>query len=150
MRFRLNVNGRQCDVEAPPATTLLTALRDELGLTATRFGCGLGQCGACTVLVEGEAIASCTLPLEDAVERRVVTVEGLARGDELHPIQQAFLDEDAMQCGYCTSGMLISAAALLARTPRPSEEQIRTALGSHLCRCGVYGRVIRAVKRASS
>jgi len=150
MRFRLNVNGRQCDVEAPPATTLLTALRDELGLTATRFGCGLGQCGACTVLVEGEAIASCTLPLEDAVERRVVTVEGLARGDELHPIQQAFLDEDAMQCGYCTSGMLISAAALLARTPRPSDEQIRAALGSHLCRCGVYDRVIRAVKRASS
>jgi nicotinate dehydrogenase subunit A len=148
MRFRLNVNGRQCDVEAPAGTSLLSALRDDLGLFATRFGCGQGQCGACYVLSDGIAVPSCMMELEEAEARRIVTVEGLAAGDTLHPVQQAFLDEDAMQCGYCTSGMLISAAALLASSPAPSRDEIRGALAPHLCRCGIYCRAIRAVQRA--
>lgn len=149
MRFRLNVNGLRRDVEAPAGTSLLSALRDDLGLTGTRFGCGMGLCGACYVLADGRAVPSCTMKIEEALHKRLVTVEGLAQGDELHRVQRAFVEQDAMQCGYCTSGMLISAAALLAQTPAPSEPEIREALAPHLCRCGVYCRAIRAVQQAT-
>lgn len=149
MRFTLTVNGAQHEVDVPRRTTLLTVLRDDLGLTGTRYGCGTGQCGACFVLAAGRAISSCLTTVEQASALEIVTVEGLARGDELHPVQAAFADEDAMQCGYCTSGMIVSAAALLARAPKPSESEIRDALAPNLCRCGVYGRAIRAVQRAA-
>jgi aerobic-type carbon monoxide dehydrogenase small subunit (CoxS/CutS family) len=149
MRIRLTVNGDAHELDVPAGVTLLGALRDDLGLTGTRFGCGHGVCGACVVLVDGQAVASCGLPIEQAADTRIVTVEGLADNTTLHPVQRAFVDEDAMQCGYCTSGMLMSAVALLSRNPRPTESEIREALASHLCRCGVYGRVVRAVKRAA-
>jgi aerobic-type carbon monoxide dehydrogenase small subunit (CoxS/CutS family) len=150
MRYSLEVNGRVREVDVPPGTPLLVVLRDELDLVGTRFGCGQGDCGACYVLADGRAVPSCTMHIEDAADRSIVTVEGLADGDTLHPVQQAFIDEDAMQCGYCTSGILISAAALLARSPTPSGAEIREALQPHLCRCGVYQRVIRAVQKAGS
>jgi aerobic-type carbon monoxide dehydrogenase small subunit (CoxS/CutS family) len=124
-------------------------LRDDLGLTGTHFGCGHGICGACFVLCDGAAIPACTLSAEAAAGRKIVTIEGLARGETLHAVQRAFVDVDAMQCGYCTPGMIISAVALLSRNPRPGEEEIREALSPNLCRCGVYGRAIEAVKRAS-
>lgn len=146
----LNVNGQRYEVDVPPGTTLLGVLRDDLNLTGTRYGCGQGVCGACYVLADGQAVPSCTMSLDEAVGKRIVTVEGLAQGDTLHAVQRAFVDEDAMQCGYCISGMAISASALLARTPKPNDAQIREALAPHLCRCGMYGRMLRAVKNASS
>jgi aerobic-type carbon monoxide dehydrogenase small subunit (CoxS/CutS family) len=146
MRFELHVNARSCEVDVPAGTSLLGVLRDDLGLTGTRYGCGHGACGACFILVDGEPMAACTLSVEQASEKAIVTVEGLAEGEALH---RAFLVEDAMQCGYCTSGMLISAVALLARDPRPSDDDVRRALAPHLCRCGVYLRALRAVKRAA-
>ncbi len=149
MRFQLNVNRRLLELDAVPGTSMLTVLRDELGLTGTRFGCGQGDCGACYVLADGKAVPSCTLNIEDAVGKNIVTIEGLSSGTALHPVQRAFIEEDAMQCGYCISGMLISAAALLAENPHPTEPEIREALASHLCRCGVYMRAIRAVTRAA-
>lgn len=149
MRFRLQVNRLVRDIDVPPGTTLLGALRDELGLTGTRYGCGHGVCGACHVLVDGRSVAACLLNIEEAVGKEITTVEGLATGGVLHRVQQAFMDEDAMQCGFCTSGMLISAAALLIQTPYPADDEIRNALSPHLCRCGVYLRVIRAVKRTT-
>jgi aerobic-type carbon monoxide dehydrogenase small subunit (CoxS/CutS family) len=149
MHLRFNVNGHSYEADAPPGTPLLTVLRDDLGLTGTRFGCGQGVCGACYVLADGFAQPSCMMSAEEAAGKKIVTVEGLSSGEDLHPIQRAFLREDAMQCGYCISGMLISGAALLARNPHPSDTQIRGALAPHLCRCGVYLRIIRAVKRAA-
>jgi nicotinate dehydrogenase subunit A len=149
MRFRLKVNGQACEADVPLGTTLLGVLRDDLGLTAARYGCGHGACGACYVLVEGRAVPSCMTRVEEAAGKNITTVEGLAQGGELHPVQRAFVEEDAMQCGYCISGMLISSAALLADKPHPSDAQIRDALAPHLCRCGVYLRAIRAVKRAA-
>jgi nicotinate dehydrogenase subunit A len=149
MRFRLKINGLAREVDVPLGTALLNALRDDLGLTAARYGCGQGSCGACYVLADGRAVPSCIMTVEEAAGKSLVTVEGLAANGTLHPVQRAFLDEDAMQCGYCTSGMLISAAALLAHTPHPSDGEIREALAPHLCRCGVYLRAIRAVKRAA-
>jgi len=149
MRFRLKVNGELREADVPFGTTLLSVLRDDLGLTAARYGCGHGACGACFVLSEGRVIASCMTRIEEAAGKNIVTVEGLAQNGALHPVQRAFVEEDAMQCGYCTSGMLISSAALLAETPHPSEAQIREALAPHLCRCGVYLRAIRAVKKAA-
>ena len=149
MRVRLRVNGQTHDADVPPGTTLLGVLRDDLGLTGTRYGCGHGVCGACYVLVDGQAVAACTLSVDDVRGREIVTVEGLAREGTLHPVQRTFLEVDAMQCGYCTSGMLISAAALLAHTPRPTDAEIREALAPHLCRCGVYVRAVQAVHRAA-
>jgi aerobic-type carbon monoxide dehydrogenase small subunit (CoxS/CutS family) len=149
MRFRLHVNGESREADVPLGTTLLAVLRDDLGLTAARYGCGQGLCGACYVLADGRAVASCMMPVEEAAGKSIVTLEGLCKDGELHPVQRAFVEEDAMQCGYCISGMLISAAALLAHTPDPSEGEIREALAPHLCRCGVYLRAIRAVKRAA-
>ena len=149
MRFTLTVNGTRREVDVPRRTTLLSVLRDDLGLTGTRYGCGMGQCGACFVLADGRAVASCLMPVDQAADREITTIEGLAEGDRLHPVQEAFVAEDAMQCGYCTSGMVISSVALLARTPRPSPGEIRDALAPNLCRCGVYGRAIRAVERVA-
>jgi nicotinate dehydrogenase subunit A len=148
MRFHLSINGSACDVDVPPGTTLLGVLRDDLGLTGARFGCGHGVCGACYVLADGEAVPACKMTVEETAGKEIVTIEGLARGGSLHPVQQAFVEEDAMQCGYCTSGMLISAAALLGHSPNPTEKEIREALAPHLCRCGVYLRALRAVRRA--
>ena len=149
MRFRLKVNGEAREADVPLGTTLLGVLRDDLGLTAARYGCGQGLCGACYVLLEGRAVPSCMTRVEEAAGKNITTVEGLAQDGELHPVQRAFVEEDAMQCGYCISGMLISSAALLAEMPHPSGAQIRDALAPHLCRCGVYLRAIRAVKRAA-
>jgi nicotinate dehydrogenase subunit A len=148
MKTTLRLNGIDRAIDVPRQTTLLTALREDLGLTGTRFGCGANQCGACYVLVDGRAVASCMLQV-DQVAGEVTTVEGLTRDGALSALQQAFVDEDAMQCGYCTSGMLISATALLRADPRPSDASIRDALAPNLCRCGVYTRAIRAIKRAA-
>ena len=150
MKLSLTVNGARREVDVPPSTTLLAVLRDDLELTGTRYGCGRGQCGACYVIADSRAVASCLLTADQAARMEITTVEGLARGAELHPVQQAFVDEDAMQCGYCTSGMVISAAALLERDPKPDETSIRDALAGNLCRCGVYGRAIRAIQKAAS
>ena len=150
MRFRLDVNGGNHEVEVPEATSLLGVIRDDLGLTGTKYGCGIGACGACMVLLDGDAVPACTLTVAEAVGRAIVTGEGPARGDTLHPLQRAFVEADAMQCGFCIAGILISATALLARKPSPTEADIRTALDPHLCRCGVYGRAIRAVIEAAS
>src|SRR3989442_2305892 len=149
MGLVLTVNGPRREVDSPPAASLLSVLRDDLGLTGTRFGCGSGQCGACYVIVDGRAVASCLMPVRQAADREITTIEGLAKGETLHPVQEAFIAEDAMQCGYCTSGMIISAAALLAPDVAPDEAAIRDALAGNLCRCGVYGRAIRAVRRAA-
>ena len=150
MRFTLNINGAPRDVDVPAHATLLSVLRDDLELTGTRYGCGRGQCGACYVIADGRAVAACLMTVEQAATQALTTVEGLADGDALHPIQAAFIAEDAMQCGYCTTGMLISAAALLENDPDPDETTIRETLARHLCRCGIYGRAIRAVQRAAA
>ena len=143
--MQLSVNGERHEIDVPPNTTLLSVLRDDLKLTGTRYGCGRGQCGACYVIADGRAVASCLLTADQAARMEITTVEGLADGTTLHPVQQAFVENDAMQCGYCTSGMVISAAALLERDPSPDETSIRDALAGNLCRCGVYGRAIQAV-----
>jgi nicotinate dehydrogenase subunit A len=150
MQIYINVNGCICNLDVPPGTTLLGALRDDLGLTGTRYGCGLGVCGSCFVLADGQPVPSCMMRAEEAHGKKVVTIEGLARDGVLHPVQEAFIAEDAMQCGYCVSGILISAAALLAHTPKPTDDQIREALAPHLCRCGVYLRFVKAVKKAAA
>jgi aerobic-type carbon monoxide dehydrogenase small subunit (CoxS/CutS family) len=145
MRLALTINRKRREVDVAPTLPLLSVLRDDLGLTGTRYGCGRGQCGACYVIADGRAVASCLLTVDQASRMEITTVEGLANGDTLSPVQQAFVDVDAMQCGYCTTSMLISATALLERDPRPDEPQIRDALAGNLCRCGVYGRAVRAV-----
>jgi len=149
VKLELSVNGERREVEVPPNTTLLSVLRDDLDLTGTRYGCGRGQCGACYVIADNRAVASCLITADQAARMEITTVEGLAHDATLHPVQQAFIDEDAMQCGYCTSGMVISAAALLGRDPNPDETSVRDALAGNLCRCGVYGRAIRAVLRVA-
>ena len=148
-RVRLTVNGRAHEVGADPELTLLDALRGELGLAGPRFGCGAGLCGACFVLLDGLPRPAGDLPAAAAAGRDVVTVEGLAPGGGLHPVQQAFIDEQAAQCGYCTSGLVISAVALLRACPAPTPGQVREALEPHLCRCGAHGRVLRAVLKAA-
>jgi aerobic-type carbon monoxide dehydrogenase small subunit (CoxS/CutS family) len=150
VKLALSVNGERREVDVPPNTSLLSVLRDDLGLTGTRYGCGRGQCGACYVIADDRAVASCLLTADQAARMEITTVEGLAKSDELTPLQHAFVDLDALQCGYCTSGMIISATALLARDPEPDEISIRDALAGNLCRCGVYGRAIRAVEKAAS
>ncbi len=145
----LTVNGEHHEVAAPPDTMLLYVLRNDLGLTGTRFGCGVGLCGACTVLVEGRPVHSCDAPLWSVEGKAVTTVEGLGQPDRPHPLQRAVIDEQAAQCGYCLSGILVRAAALLATNPRPDADDVRTALDGNLCRCGVHNRVVRAVLRAS-
>lgn len=147
--FRLQVNGAERDVQAEESTPLLYLLRHDLGLKGTRFGCGVNQCGACHVLIDGHSVPACDTPLWATEGKPVVTVEGLGEAGVLHPLQQAFIDEQAAQCGYCLSGILISAAALLARQPQANESQVRAALDRHLCRCGSHNRIVRAVLRAA-
>jgi nicotinate dehydrogenase subunit A len=145
----LTVNGATVTVTGDPDTPLLHVLRNELGLAGPRFGCGVGLCGSCFVLLDGAAAPACDTPLWSVEDKAVVTVEGLAEGEELHPLQAAFLDEQAAQCAFCVSGVLVSAAALLAERPTPSEDEVVEALDRNLCRCGVQGRMVRAVLRAA-
>ena len=150
MKLALNVNGKLASISTDdPKMPLLYALRDNLGLHGPRFGCGLGQCGACTVLVDGKAVRSCDVPVSSVVGKKVVTLEGLGTTAKPHPLQKAFIDEQAVQCGYCINGMIMQAAALLQTNRRPTEQEIRAALAENLCRCGTHLRIVRAVKRAS-
>lgn len=148
--LEIQVNGRRHRVEAEPDTPLLYVLRNELGLNGPKFGCGLGQCGACTVHLGGEAIRSCVTPVSAAAKAAVTTVEGLGTPERPHPVQRAFIEEQAAQCGYCINGMVMTAAALLAKTPSPTERQVREALDGNLCRCGTHMRILRAVRRAAT
>jgi nicotinate dehydrogenase subunit A len=143
------LNGRTVSVDAEPDTPLLYVLRDDLKLNAAKFGCGLGQCGACTVIVEGEAVFSCVTPISLLEGKKITTLEGLGTAQSPGPLQRAFIAEQAAQCGFCIPGMMMRAAALLKKTPKPSDAQIREALVSHLCRCGTHMRILRAVKKAS-
>ena len=147
--IHLAINGRSYTVDADPQTSLLTVLRDHLDLTGSKYGCGEGQCGACTVLIDGKAQRSCITRAGTVTLKQITTIEGLARGDELHPVQQAFLVEGAMQCAYCTSGMIISAVALLNRNPHPGDREIIDFMEGNICRCGTYPRIVRAIQRAS-
>lgn len=147
--IKLQVNGSERAVQAEESTPLLYILRNEFDLKGTRFGCGANQCGACHVLLDGVSVPACDTPLWAAEGKAVVTVEGLGRDGALHPLQQAFIDEQAAQCGYCLSGILVSAAALLELNPQPDEAQVRAALDKHLCRCGSHNRIVRAVLRAA-
>jgi aerobic-type carbon monoxide dehydrogenase small subunit (CoxS/CutS family) len=149
-RLNLKVNGEARTVQADPAVPLLSVLRDDLELTGSKYGCGEAQCGACTVLLDGRAIRSCITPVQAAEGKTIVTIEGIAQGGELHPVQQSFMDEEAMQCGYCTAGMIMSAVALLKRNPDPSEAEIASAMQGNICRCGTYPRIVRAVRKAAT
>ena len=147
-RYVLDVNGRNRDVEATPDTPLLWVLRDGLDLTGTKFGCGQGLCGACTVHLDGKAVRSCQTTISEVGTRRITTIEGLAAAGD-HPVQRAWIAEDVPQCGYCQSGQIMAAVALLARTPRPTDAEIDAAMSGILCRCGTYNRIRRAIRRAS-
>jgi len=148
--IRFRVNGAEAKVTTEPDRRLLDVLREELDLTGPKYGCGEGQCGACTVHVDGEPARSCLLPATAADGREITTIEGLAGGDDLHPVQRAFVEEGALQCGYCTGGMILTAAALLRRTPDPSDDQITAGMNGHLCRCNGYPKVVAAVRRAAA
>ncbi len=147
---RFTVNGTESRITTDPQRRLLDVLREELQLTGTKYGCGEGQCGACLVLLDGEPARSCLLPVTSADRKSVVTIEGLARGDALHPVQEAFLEEGALQCGYCTSGMILAAAALLRKTPDPTDAEIVAGMNGHLCRCNGYVKIVNAVRRAAA
>jgi aerobic-type carbon monoxide dehydrogenase small subunit (CoxS/CutS family) len=149
-RYALLINGRSFSVEAEPDTSLLSVLREQLDLTGTKYGCGEGQCGACTVLVDGRAHRSCETPISTIASKPITTIEGLAKDDRLHPVQQAFLDEGAMQCAYCTSGMIMSAVSLLNNRPNPTEAEIVQLMQNNICRCGTYPRIVAAVRKAST
>jgi len=142
------VNQKQYRIVLDPKRMLLWVLRDELDLTGAKYGCGEGQCGACTVLVDGIPVRSCLTPVSSAAGKKITTIEGLARNGKLHPLQQAFIDADAMQCGYCTPGMIVSSVGLLAKKPQASEAEIRAGLEGNLCRCGTYPRIVAAVQMA--
>ena len=146
----LNINGQLTSVEADDNMPLVYVLREELGLKGTRLGCGQSQCGACHVMLDGVSVPSCDTPLWAAEKKALVTIEGLGQPGALHALQQAFIDEQAAQCGYCVSGILVSAAALLVKCPHPSEAQVREALDAHLCRCGAHNRMVRAVLKAAA
>jgi aerobic-type carbon monoxide dehydrogenase small subunit (CoxS/CutS family) len=148
--IRFRVNGTDRSVTTDPQRRLLDVLREELQLTGTKYGCGEGQCGACLVLLDGEPARSCLLPVQAADGKSVTTIEGLARGADLHPVQEAFLEEGALQCGYCTSGMVLAAAALLRDAPDPTDAEIVAALNGHLCRCNGYLKIVKAVHRAAA
>jgi len=146
--FTLRINGASHTVSVDPDTPLLYILRNDLALNGPKFGCGLSQCGACAVLVDGKEVRSCVTPVS-AVKGDVTTIEGLGTADKLHPLQKAFIEEQACQCGYCGNGMVIAAKALLERNPRPTNQQIREGLNGHLCRCASHNRIVRAVQKAS-
>ena len=147
---RITVNGAAHEAQAEPDTPLLYVLRNELGLNGPRFGCGLAQCGACTVLVDGEAVRSCVTPIGSLSSKEITTIEGLGTIDKPHALQRAFIDEQAAQCGYCINGMIMSSKELLDRNPRPTEQEVRTSLEANLCRCGTHNRIVKAVLRAAS
>ncbi len=146
----LNVNGKPRRVDADAERPLLGVLRDDLDLTGAKYGCGEGQCWACTVLVDGAPVRSCITKVGAVAGKKIVTIEGLASEGGLHPVQQAFLDADAMQCGWCTPGMILGAAALLRKNPHPSDQEIVTSMNGHICRCGTYPRVVAAIRQAAS
>jgi aerobic-type carbon monoxide dehydrogenase small subunit (CoxS/CutS family) len=148
--IKFTVNGKARSVETEAERPLLEVLREDLGLTGTKYGCGEGQCGACTVLMDGRPVFSCITPARAAQGRKITTIEGLADGDKLHPVQQAFLDEGAMQCGYCTPGMVLRTVALIERNSKPTEAEIVEGLNGHLCRCNGYHRIVAAVRRAAA
>jgi len=147
--MKLTINGNPHEIEIASDTPLLWVLRDTMGLTGTKFGCGIAQCGACTVLIDGEAVRSCSLPVSQAEGKKITTIEGLST-DRSHPLQQAWIEEQVPQCGYCQSGMIMSAAALLTKTPKPTEAQIIQAMNGNICRCGTYSRVKKAILRAAN
>jgi len=145
----LDVNGRTCRVHVDPSTPLLYVLRNDLDLPGAKFGCGVEQCGACKALIDGEALPTCRAPVASFRGRTIVTIEGIGTPDHLHPIQQAFIDEGAAQCGYCIPGMIVGAKALLDKHPDPTDDEIRAALAINLCRCGTHARIVKAVRRAA-
>ncbi len=147
--FRLNINGKVLPVRADGQESLLSVLRNRLEMTGTKYGCGEGECGACTVLLEGKPRRSCRVSIGSVAHSRITTIEGLEHDGKLNPVQQAFLEEEALQCGYCTSGMIVSATALLREHPQPSEKQIVEFMNGNICRCGTYPRIIVAIQRAS-
>jgi aerobic-type carbon monoxide dehydrogenase small subunit (CoxS/CutS family) len=149
MRIELEVNGRRRTVDVDPARTLLSVLREELALTGTKYGCGEGQCGTCTVLLGKTAVHACQTPVSSAAGAPVTTIEGLERDGRLHPLQQAFIDEAAMQCGYCTPGMIMAGVALLHTKPAPTAAEIGRAMQGNVCRCGTYPRIVAAIQRAA-
>ncbi len=144
------LNGKKTDVLIDPTETLLWVLRNHFGLTGTKYGCGMGFCGACTILVDNEAVRSCTMSVGDIKGKNIVTIEGLAINGELHPVQKAFVEHDAMQCGYCTPGMIMNAAGLLIKNPSPSADQIKEGMEDNLCRCGAHVRIVAAVQTAAN
>lgn len=148
--LQFSVNGRERTVSTDPRRPLLDVLREDLGLTGAKYGCGEGECGACTVLVDGRPVRSCVTAVQQVDGRSVVTIEGLAQGDSLHPVQTAFLDEGAIQCGYCTSGMILSATALLDHNSQPTDEQIVDKMNGHICRCNGYPKIVSAIRRAAA
>ena len=148
-QIQFELNGSPVKLTLGTELTLLWVLRTEFGLTGTKFGCGLGFCGACTILLEGEPVRSCLVPASDANGKKVLTIEGLARNGQLHPIQKAFAAHDALQCGYCTPGMIMNACGLLLKNPEPSRKEIIDAMEENLCRCGTYGRIIDAIQSAA-
>ncbi len=150
MRIDLEVNGQRHAVDVEPTRSLLSVLRDELQLTGAKFGCGESQCGACTVLLGGRSIRSCVTPVVSAAREPVTTVEGLERDGRLHPLQQAFIDEGALQCGYCTTGMIMAGVSLLAATPDPTPDEIVRVMQGNVCRCGTYPRIVSAIRRAAA
>jgi aerobic-type carbon monoxide dehydrogenase small subunit (CoxS/CutS family) len=145
----LNVNGKKMTVDVDSTVSLLGVLRNDLGLTGSKYGCGEGQCGACTVLLDGQPARSCTTQVGRAAGKQITTIEGLEKDGKLHPLQEAFIKADAMQCAYCTSGMIMSGAALLAKTPRPSRDEIVSGMNGNICRCGTYQRIVNAIEIAS-
>ena len=149
MAVTLNINGKDVSVNADPGDTLQLVLRDDLGMTGTKFGCGEGQCGACSVIVDGKAVRSCQTRVQDAVGKKVMTIEGLATNGQLHPVQQAWLDMQTPQCGYCQSGQIMEAVAFLQANPKPSEADVRQAMAGHLCRCGTYNHITAAILKAA-
>ncbi|MDF2440449.1 MAG: nicotinate dehydrogenase subunit [Abditibacteriota bacterium] len=145
----LRVNGSKRPIKADAERSLLEVLREDLGLTGSKYGCGEGQCGACTVLMDGRAVRSCVTSVGDAAGKPIVTVEGLERNGQLHPLQTAFMEAGAMQCGYCSAGMIMSGVALLNKTPNPTDEQAMSAMQGNICRCGTYARILSAIQQAA-
>ncbi len=148
--IRLTINEKSYSVDVDPQTSLLSILREQLDLTGSKYGCGEGQCGACTVLIDGKAQRSCITRVGSVSQKQITTIEGLANGEQLHPVQEAFLDAGAMQCGYCTSGMILSAVALLKRNPHPKESEIIAFMDGNVCRCGTYARIVSAIQKAAT
>ncbi|MEZ5018782.1 MAG: (2Fe-2S)-binding protein [Bacteroidales bacterium] len=147
--IRFKLNGSETELVTDPNQLLLWVLRNHFGLTGTKFGCGIGFCGACTVLIDNEPVRSCMIPVSDITGKSVVTIEGLGEGEELHPVQQAFIDHDALQCGFCTPGMIVTAVGLLGKNPSPTRDEIVAGMEENLCRCGAHTRIIDAVEEAA-